>query len=103
MQVRPLTNGRFIALVFSAGGLMSKDTTSELEIWSKEKGHTKYARMITRLSMALLKAKSRSFDIARSGRQEGAPEGLNGEFDAFADLGGEFDIMEERGSDFGPS
>lgn len=76
---------------------MSKDTASELEIWSKEKGHTKYARMITRLSMALLKAKSRSFDIAS------APEGLNGEFDAFADLGGEFDIMEERGSDFGPS
>jgi len=102
-HVRPLTNGRFIPLVFSAGGLMAKDTASELEIWRKEMGATKFTRMITLLSMALLKAKGRSFDIARSGRQEGAPEGLNGEFDAFADLGGEFDIMEERGSDFGPS
>jgi len=49
--------------------------------------------MITRLSMALLKARSRSFDMVRSGRQEGTLEELNGEFDAAADLGGEFDAV----------
>jgi len=56
-------------------------------------GHTKFNRMITRLSMALLKARSRSFDMVRSGRQEGTSEELNGEFDAAADLGGEFDAV----------
>jgi hypothetical protein len=55
VHVRPLTNGRFIPLVFSAGGLMAKDTASELEIWRKEMGATKFTRMITLLSMALLK------------------------------------------------
>jgi len=54
-HVGPLTSGRFIPLVFSAGGLMAKDTASELEIWRKEMGATKFTRMITLLSMALLK------------------------------------------------
>ncbi len=34
---------------------MAKDTASELEIWRKEMGATKFTRMITLLSMALLK------------------------------------------------
>jgi len=102
-HVGPLTSGRFIPLVFSAGGLMAKDTASELEVWRKEMGHTKFNRMITRLSMALLKARSRSFDMVRSGRQEGTSEELNGEFDAAADLGGEFDTLEELGSESEPS
>jgi len=31
IQARPLTNGRFIPLVFSAGGMMSEATRKELE------------------------------------------------------------------------
>lgn len=68
-QVRSLTNSRFIPLVFSAGRLMSKDTASELEIWRKEMGPTKFTKITIRLSMALLKARSKSFDIARSRMQ----------------------------------
>jgi len=38
VQARPLTNGRFIPLVFSAGGMMSEATRKELETWGREAG-----------------------------------------------------------------
>jgi hypothetical protein len=41
--------------------------------------------------------------MARSGRQEGALEELNGAFDASEELGGEFDTLEELGIEPGPS
>ena len=69
-RLRPLTHGRFLPLVFSAGRLMAKDTAVEFELWKKEMGVTKLARLTTRLSIALLKARSRSFDVGRPGTQE---------------------------------
>jgi len=36
IQARPLTNGRFIPLVFSAGGMMSEATRKELETWGEK-------------------------------------------------------------------
>jgi len=38
VQARPLTNGRFIPLVFSAGEMMSEATRKELETWGREAG-----------------------------------------------------------------
>jgi len=78
-HVRPIINCRFIPLVFSAGGLVSKDTASELQVWRKELGTTKFTRLETRLSMALLKARGRRFDVARPERQEDASDELGGE------------------------
>ncbi len=49
---------------------MAKDTAVEFELWKKEMGVTKLARLTTRLSIALLKARSRSFDVGRPGTQE---------------------------------
>jgi len=79
-QVRPLTSGRFLPLVFSCGGLMSKETATEVEAWGKELDTTTFQRMRTMLSMALVKARARSFDVARPGAQEDDPVTLSGEF-----------------------
>jgi len=79
-QVRPLTSDCFLPLVFSCGGLMSKDTATEVKAWGKKLDTTTFQRMRTMLSMALVKARARSFDVARPGTQEDNPVALSGKF-----------------------
>jgi len=77
---KPLTNGRFIPLVFSAGGMMSKTTGEELETWGEKLEATTFQRMKTLLSIAFLKARARSFEAGRSGGGRIGLEELTGIF-----------------------
>jgi len=80
IQARPLTNGRFIPLVFSAGGMMSEATRKELETWGEKLEANTFQRMKTLVSIALLKARARSFEAGRPGDMGNALEELSGDF-----------------------
>ena len=67
IHARPLTNGRFIPLVFSAGGMMSEATRKQLETWGEKLEANTFQRMKTMVSSALLKARTRSFEAGRPG------------------------------------
>ena len=55
IQARPLTNGSFIPLVFSAGGMMSGATMKELETWREKLEANTLQRMKTLVSVAFVK------------------------------------------------
>ncbi len=80
VQARPLTNGRFIPLVFSAGGMMFEATRKELEIWGEKLEANTFRRMKTMVSIALLKARTRSFETGRPGDMGNALQELSGDF-----------------------
>ncbi len=67
IHARPLTNGRFIPLVFSAGGMMSEATRKQLETWGEKLEANTFQRMKTMVRFALLKARTRSFEAGRPG------------------------------------
>jgi len=80
IQARPLTNGRFIPLVFSAGGMMSEATRKELETWGEKLEAKSFQRMKTMVSTALLKARTRSYEAGRPGDMGNALQELSGDF-----------------------
>ena len=67
---RPLTNGRFAPLVFSAGGLMAKGTRDQIQSWKSKLKPPVFLRMESFISLALIKARARSFDVGRVEREE---------------------------------
>jgi len=79
IHVRPLTNGRFVPLVFSAGGMMSEATRKEPETWGEKLDANTFQRMKTMVSIALLKARTRSFEAGRPGDMGNALEELSGD------------------------
>ncbi len=79
IHARPLINGRFIPLAFSAGG-MSGATTKELETWGEKLEANTFRRMKTLVSIALLKERARSFEAGRPGDLVNALEELSGDF-----------------------
>jgi len=79
IHARPLTNGRFIPLVFSAGGMMSEATRKQLETWGEKLEANTFQRMKTMVSIALLKARTRSFEAGRPGDMGNALEELSGD------------------------
>jgi len=70
-----VTNERFIPLVFSAGGMMSEATRKELETWGEKLEVNTFQRMKTMVSIALLKARTRSSEAGRPGDMGNALEG----------------------------
>jgi len=68
---RPWALSEFRALVFSAGGLMEKETAAELDRWKPDLGEATFDRMTTRMSLALLRARAKTFDVV-SARQDSA-------------------------------
>ena len=67
---RPLTSGRFAPLVFSAGGLMAKGTRDQIQGWKNKLKPPVFLRMESFISLALIKARARSFDVGRVEREE---------------------------------
>ncbi len=63
---RPLAPGGFQALAFSTGGLMGKATAEELGRVGKTMGRVVNERMMGNVSLALLKARARTFDMGRA-------------------------------------
>ena len=62
---QPLAPGAFKPLVFSTGGLMARATAEELKKWQTELEPPVWDRMMTQLSLELLRARSRSFAMGR--------------------------------------
>ncbi len=60
---RPWALSEFRALVFSAGGLMEKETAAELDRWKPDLGEATFDRMMTRMSLALLRARAKTFEL----------------------------------------
>lgn len=60
---QPWTNFAFAPLVFSLGGLMSKDTASTVQRFKPSLKDQVYDGMMTRLSLALLQARTRFFEV----------------------------------------
>ncbi len=79
IHARSLTNGRFVPLVFSAGGMMSEATRKELGTWGEKLEAKTFQRMKTMVLIALLKARTRSFEAGRPGDMGNALEELSGD------------------------
>jgi hypothetical protein len=62
---RPLGTNTFKPLVFSTGGLMSKETATELTSWKAALGETVLGRLGTLISLELVKARARTFGLIR--------------------------------------
>lgn len=62
---RPLAATSFKPLVFSTGGLMSKETANEMASWKAALGDTVYGRLGTFISLELVKARARTFGITK--------------------------------------
>jgi len=62
--VRPLTSGNFKPLVFSTGGLLSKDTADEVRRWKRPMGEATFERMRMAVGLALVRARARTFGAA---------------------------------------
>ncbi len=77
IHARSLTNGRFVPLVFSAGGMMSEATRKELGTWGEKLEAKTFQRMKTMVLIALLKARTRSFEAGRPGDMGNALEELS--------------------------
>jgi len=60
---QPWTNFAFAPLVFSLGGLMSKDTASTVQRFKPSLKDQVYDGMVTRLSLGLLQARTRFFEV----------------------------------------
>jgi hypothetical protein len=73
IHARPRTNGSFIPLIFSAGGMMTEATRKELETWGEKLEANTFQRMKTLVSIALLKARARS--KSRKARRHGQRPG----------------------------
>ena len=56
--------------------LRQQDFATKLQVWRKDTCPNKMQELITRLSMVLLKARARGFDVRRRGRREDASENL---------------------------
>ena len=59
---RPWAAGQFRALVVSLGGLMEKETATEITRWRKEMKDTVWDRMMARVSLTLLRARSKVYE-----------------------------------------
>ena len=62
---RPLGTHTFKPLVFSTGGLMSKETATEIASWKGALGETVLGRLGTLISLELVKARARTFGLIR--------------------------------------
>jgi hypothetical protein len=62
---RPLAATSFKPLVFSTGGLMSKETATEVASWKAALGDTAFGRLGTFISLELVKARARTFGMLR--------------------------------------
>ncbi len=56
---RPLCTFAFKPLVFSSGGLLSRETADKVQSWQKLLGDTVYGRLGTDVSLQLVRARSR--------------------------------------------
>lgn len=56
--------GTFCPLVFSAGGSMGLETWDAIRKWKKDVGPGAFASMIGRMSVALVRARARTFRLA---------------------------------------
>ena len=62
---RPLGTHTFKPLVFSTGGLMSKETATEIASWKGVLGETVLGRLGSLISLELVKARARTFGLIR--------------------------------------
>ena len=67
---RPLAPGTFKPLVFSTGGLLARATADELRRWQGEMEPPVWDRMMTVLSLELLRARARTFRMGRGASNE---------------------------------
>lgn len=64
-SVRPLSTSTFKPLVFSTGGLMSKETADEVQSWKAVLGESMYGRLGSAISLELVKARARTYGLLR--------------------------------------
>jgi len=64
-SVRPLSTATFKPLVFSTGGLMSKETTDEVQSWKGALGDSVFGRLGSAISLELVRARARTFGLLR--------------------------------------
>ena len=64
-SVRPLSSASFKPLVFSTGGLMSKETTDEVQSWKGTLGDSGFGRLGSAISLEPVKARARTFGLLR--------------------------------------
>jgi hypothetical protein len=64
-SARPLSTATFKPLVFSTGGLMSKETADELQSWKAVLGDSMYGRLGSAISLELVKARARTYGLLR--------------------------------------
>jgi len=66
ISVRPLSSASFKPLVFSTGGLMASETADEVRSWKAALGDTVFGRLGSAISVALVKARARTFGLTRT-------------------------------------
>jgi hypothetical protein len=64
-SVRPLSTATFKPLVFSTGGLMSKETADEVQSWKGVLGDSIYGRLGSAISLELVRARARTYGLLR--------------------------------------
>jgi len=64
-SVRPLSTASFKPLVFSTGGLMSKETADEFRSWKGALGDSVFGRLGSAISLELVRARARTYGLLR--------------------------------------
>ena len=59
----PEITGEFRALVISAGGLVEESSADELKRWKRDLDPVIYDRMMAKVSMELMRARARLFEV----------------------------------------